>query len=139
MLDPQKFARLAGDKPGFDPRTSVWVPADNRDVPGSQYAAEITTQVPDLRGVFLRGLNKFEERRTRDKDKDPDGDSRVAGSLQLDTNVVYVPQDKQKGGFDLAAATGPAPVAVRIRTTAGEDAEENHPKNVAIYYYIKIN
>jgi hypothetical protein len=142
MLSPQRFARLAGDKPGFDPKTSLWVPADHRDVPGSQYAAEIATQVPDLRGMFLRGLNKSEDSRIRDNDKEPNGDNRVAGESESDESNLHANAyivDDPAPGINLAKATGSAEVGIRIQRLNVGDANETRPKNVAIYYYIKIN
>nr|VFJ56780.1 MAG: hypothetical protein BECKFM1743A_GA0114220_101752 [Candidatus Kentron sp. FM]VFJ56890.1 MAG: hypothetical protein BECKFM1743C_GA0114222_101876 [Candidatus Kentron sp. FM]VFK11502.1 MAG: hypothetical protein BECKFM1743B_GA0114221_101866 [Candidatus Kentron sp. FM] len=43
------------------PNTSLWAPCDGRDITGSGLAGLWAghTNAPDLRGVFLRGLNQF--------------------------------------------------------------------------------
>nr|VFJ98120.1 MAG: hypothetical protein BECKLFY1418A_GA0070994_10791 [Candidatus Kentron sp. LFY] len=76
MLEWQKFAKVAGDKviliggkPTFDPKRHKWSPCDGRDIEGSELAKHIPAKdapgspryvAPDLRGVFLRGLNRFD-------------------------------------------------------------------------------
>jgi hypothetical protein len=57
MLKSDVFAKIVGDPLLFDSRKSRWAIADKRDVAGSVYGKKIATQVPDLRGMFLRGLN----------------------------------------------------------------------------------
>jgi hypothetical protein len=74
VIEPQKFVRFAGDKPGFDAHNSTWVPADGREVSGSFYSEEVSSVVPDLRAMFLRGLNWSEPERVRTGEwADPDG------------------------------------------------------------------
>ena len=57
MLPPHEFLDLVSDK-----NSKNWVPADGRAVEGSKYK-KITgnPRVPDLRGMFIRGLNKLNE------------------------------------------------------------------------------
>jgi hypothetical protein len=122
---------------------SKWAPADGRNVVGSLYES-LTGQVllPDLRGMFLRGLNQFDGVNKRsDGREDKDGDNRRAGDFQINntkldniyrTNVQAFygtnssPYGLQSGGG------GPVPGPML-------GAEETRPNNVAVYYYIKIN
>jgi len=56
-LEPHDFKSIVGDSGGSD-----WVPADGRLAKDSEYY-KITgnPRVPDMRAMFLRGLNKFDE------------------------------------------------------------------------------
>lgn len=67
MLHPGQFADKVGDpSPSlFDPNTNKWAPVDGREVFGSKYSKELTLTLPDLRGMFIRGLNYFENRDLR--------------------------------------------------------------------------
>ena len=68
VLPPVQFARGA--------QLGSWVPADGRSVVSTTKFAQITgkSKVPDLRGLFLRGLNAFASDNPRtDQFKDPDG------------------------------------------------------------------
>jgi hypothetical protein len=145
VLTPRDFARVAGDSGDFDPRTSAWVPADSRGVSGSDYARRVSTVVPDLRGMFLRGLNHSDTNQVRsDGNQDPDGAGRTAGHYQPDGfkqhshtyDRSYYPGAGKSGGGppDVHAAHQPQETG-----PAGGTAQETRPKNVAVHYYIKIN
>lgn len=61
-LDFEKFSELTNnfDEGNFNPKTSIWAPADGRSVDGSRYRIEFQqVKVPDLRGQFIRGKNEF--------------------------------------------------------------------------------
>lgn len=93
MLAPKDFARMVGDETNFDTRKAQWVPADGRSVAGSKYASAVTSTAPDVRGVFVRGLNFSEPDRDRAKSEpvwaDPDS-GRQPGSLQSDSIKEHV-------------------------------------------------
>jgi len=60
----------------------IWVPADGAKVPRSSKYYELAekSKLPDMRGMFLRGLNAFEKDNPQDEEKkDPEGDSRKPG------------------------------------------------------------
>lgn len=154
--------KVAG--PVWDARSSKWAPADGRDVTGSALAQIVGAQrVPDLRGVFLRGLNQFDRSEPTPVDGTrSDPDVRSAGDYQQDNFKAH---DHGGGnhthstGLWRAAATDWNGVVFRtdnntnmkyatnpeaVTTPSGpiitsEGGAETRPKNVAMYYYIKIN
>lgn len=128
-------------------RKSKWAPCDGRPIPYSKYSILASqTNAPDLRGVFLRGLNSFDSSYTiqptdtsqLNPDKTP------AGIYQKDlvghhshlvepSGTVVV-----RGGNILAGNGGPA-FSDGTVTIKENEGNETRPKNVSIYYYIKIN
>jgi hypothetical protein len=64
MLQFEKFQNVAGN---------TWKPADGRKVSTTSKYATLTgnTTLPDLRGMFLRGLNQFDPSRREEKVQDP--------------------------------------------------------------------
>jgi hypothetical protein len=150
-------------------RYSKWAPADGRPVPNSKFVtAASQLNIPDLRGMFMRGLNSFDSDEIAAVDpnrKDPD--SRSRGSFQSDGfkshnhggrtgndspdhthflpgykfNASYGGQNSQwlgrpNNGNDYhtdGASTR------HQHDISSEGGNETRPKNVAIYYYIRIN
>ncbi len=107
---------------------------------------------PDLRGLFLRGLNVMETTGAPpipypQSYNDPDGASRTVGDFQADefkehahvyqyfTNSIITDmsndKDQRKCSFGDTQALE--------TTTAGTGAQETRPRNVSIYYYMRIN
>jgi hypothetical protein len=140
--------------------SSKWAPCDGRDVTTSAFAKHSgASRVPDLRGMFLRGLNTFDYtppatvNPINPSQRDPE--DRVPGSFQGDDNKSHrhnteVAADMvgtPDGGGDVGPGTEPhnsywrgnrgVPVKAMPTTLSGNN--ESRPKNVAVYYYIKIN
>jgi hypothetical protein len=145
MLAPRDFARLVGDNTNFDTRTAQWVPADGRPVSGSKYASAATSTAPDLRGVFVRGLNYSEPDRDRSRqepqwaDTDPE---RRPGSLQSDSlqqHAVVFPGRHQV----LTGNTGFWTLSPQVYNGAASvpvtGDRETRPRNIALFHYVKIN
>lgn len=125
-----------------------WVLADGRLAEGSRYAALTgSNTLPDLRGMFLRGMNGARE------DGDPDL-SRTPGSKQLDENIRITAMNRRHTGHN--PSDHPSNMSVPssgwsswITTGDGSahenglrvfvSGEETRPKNISVYYYIKIN
>lgn len=159
MLPPEAYAREVGDSVPFDSARSRWAPADGRsiegsdlarkaerhgwDVPGQRDRGRVTA--PDLRGVFVRGLNRFDgvmgER--HEDEGDPNGAGRTPGSWQ--------PDGLKGHSHPLVAARGSRHEAISSRKSgrrgkAGVVVEsgpyggaETRPRNTAVYYYVRIN
>ncbi len=121
-----------------------WVLADGRAVPGTMFEQLVGPKVPDLRGVFLRGINSG---RT-DEYKDPDGE-RIPGALQKDAlqdhvhNTGLNPRtDWPSSGYAATKVPASAEGTLNKKTGGVENASaasETRPKNAAIYFYIRVN
>ncbi len=133
---PSMFSPKKMETDNYD---GIWILADGREISinTKYYKKTGSSRVPDLRGMFLRGLN---EGRT-DNWKDPEGDSRGVGSFQEDqlkshSHGVNASYDPIINGptitLDLSQRYRPSSTDV----TGGN---ETRPKNVSVYYYIKIN
>jgi len=153
MLHPSLFANSVGDPSVFDPEKSKWVFADGqKDITNSQYGKLLgnTRFTPDLRGMFLRGLNEGR------KDDKRDPDERKPGDYQEDalqghghkTDALklgrYIDQDTKELGYTSrgGADADTASVTTVTEEKVGEKvnvADETRPKNVGVYFYIKIN
>jgi len=158
MLDFDSFNKLTNnnENTGADVWSfkSKWAPCDGRPVGGSKYnvwAGAVGANAPDLRGVFLRGLNQFapdEPTSVSANQKDPE--TKKAGEFQNDdlkshTHTLKIPQFY---GSSATPAGGPGVAGNNYLTyttstqTTGDathPGDETRPKNVSIYYYIRIN
>lgn len=154
-LDPSQFYDASGsnqNNPGGQwlPNTSIWSPADGRPVPGSKFAAVTGQQdVPDLRGVFLRCLNVIDPAQPialNPSRSDPDGTGRTAGSFQVDGFASHV-HPYNVPNWTVSTGNGPYPDGLtyhggEVNTqyqSAATGGSETRPRNVAVYYYIRIN
>lgn len=162
ILEFEKFQNVAGN---------AWKPADGREVSAKSKYAKLTgnTTLPDLRGMFLRGLNQFDPVKgpRLDKYKDPDGSRRKAGKPQED--ATSLPKNKKnpfKGNavsagdhshiyFKARREGGRSGSNERASSEAGSTGSsgshthtvliidggdsETRPVNIAVVYYIKID
>lgn len=131
LAPPRMKERYGGD----------WVLADGSEVSTTTtfYAITGKTQLPDLRGMFIRGLNADR----KDGKQDPDGDNRVVGEYQADTlqrhahdNVAAGIWGRSFKGEDGSPKTAHEKKDGKTGTTGGT---ETRPRNVALYYYIRID
>jgi len=150
LLSPEQFVLQVGDPEIFDPVVSKWAPADGRDVTGSAFSA-VTSDfaVPDMRGMFLRGLNSGRS----DGLEDPDGRSRSAGDSQIDVfqghshrYEIGLPGADYLGGPFAGVFGTDQLTSFRIQEPATMSqfgtvrfGLETRPRNVSVYHYIKIN
>ncbi len=141
VLDPNQFANQVGDPPVFEMEKSKWTLADGKDLSKTKYATLSTNnnKAPDLRGVFLRGINCGKT----GENCDPDGE-RNPGSFQPDALQKHI--HKITRGADINPnqyrALGSTGGGNEIPTNAPLDArtaDETRPKNIAVYFYIKVN
>ena len=149
MLPPSLFAKVVGDPSVFDPEKSKWVLADKqKDITNSRYGQLLNNRryTPDLRGIFLRGMNEGRI------DGDPD-DNRKPGEIQRDALQKHghettarglkwgepseVPTAKGLGYTSKGNAHAPEAQVTIVKDA--NVADETRPKNAAVYFYIKIN
>ncbi|MBN1609019.1 MAG: hypothetical protein JW940_20495 [Polyangiaceae bacterium] len=159
LLDETEFAAVQG--PG-------WVLADGRDVTGSAYhELGKGTNVPDLRGMFLRGKNNGRE----DELANPEGEFALgevqeAQLAQHGHSVTDPGHDHQapttdgntgsvevasptSGGFDYISAGSPMTSSNDTGITIGNASatsadpaavgDETRPQNVTVNYFIRVN
>lgn len=141
----------------WDPKNSVWSPADGRIVSGSQLES-VTKQenVPDYRGVFMRCQNQIDLKQAStvapiqaDPDNNRDrtviqGDAfrshahpasgRITGNI-TGSNTTH---DCSEGGDKFNSDPNFPDRNVAVTVYPSGDAE-TRPKNASVYYYVKIN
>jgi len=124
---------------------SKWAPCDGRPIVHSQYS-DFTGEpnVPDLRGVFLRGLNSFDPFMTK-QPQNPNQlnpDNTPLGVYQEDAfkshrhDIMNVPTGTSVG---FGSNFNGVPNGLRTYNTEPSGEKETRPKNVSVYYYIRIN
>jgi len=148
MLNENQFKAQVGDPSTFSSSSSKWTLADGRAIPGSAYST-VTSQpnAPDLRGMFLRGLNVGRS----DGKQDPEGGSRSIGHYQADMVITH---NHKNGSYDrLMKADGYSTMGGGVDNTFNGlevnlynsaiiqpyGGTETRPKNIAVNYYIRIN
>jgi hypothetical protein len=144
LLPPHKFLS--------EINKGKWIAADGQEIPrhSSYFKMSGRQRSPDLRGMFLRGLNTFESGQPPRQDglEDPDGGIRTAGDFQIDEIKAH----KHTIGINGTDTTTMVPGTQRLAHFrndaygAGESkqtnlygAKETRPKNIAVYFYLKIN
>ncbi len=153
----------------WSPRYSKWAPADGRAIPESSLARLSTRpNAPDLRGVFVRGLNRFDPEESQAVPADrSDPEPREVGSFEGEgfkahshagtTGADNPDHTHTFVGYRFGADGGGQPTQTLgipwngfSGTTTGASTRHQHPiapdggletrpKNVALYYYIRIN
>lgn len=146
LVAPDIFSQLLGDSAPFEAHKSLWILADGREVPGSRYAQLLAaTKVPDLRGMFLRGVNGSRH----DGKEDPDEGARRVGDYQADAlakhthpfEYLSVGGAREAPEGSVQAGAGWPRQWVTNSATKEQDvgASETRPRNIAVFYYVRIN
>ncbi|EUB95584.1 hypothetical protein PMI07_002072 [Rhizobium sp. CF080] len=154
VLTPEDFASAIGESVGWQINRRTWVLADGRAVEGTKYAIDTKGKsVPDLRGIFLRGIDpssgrvagSIEDSATALPRSSPfSGVTDAGGEHTHPLGAARSTVDRYNAGgtnyWTISARdTGPAGSHFHnVSISAGGDPE-TRPKNVGIYYYIKIN
>ncbi len=134
------------EAPAFLPTTSTYAPCDGRPILNSRLNTLTGVAVaPDLRGRFLRGLNQFynlgEAVQIPPGSNDPD--ARFLGSFQSDDFKSHVHENIPGASYQeyrLGEPETTIGLAKAINATSGaKGGAETRPKNIAVYYYVKIN
>lgn len=144
MVQPHVFLSTNSGK--------LWLPSDGRSVPKTSLYYKLTGQakLPDLRGMFLRGVNQFEKGAPRKDGREDPVENRQPGSYQSDefkthnhTANMEIGGEPTNGGAQAQEAAGAHGRVGTMYTSSGlinsRGGEETRPKNVAVYYYVKIN
>ena len=135
MLPPEKLEKQYG---------RIWVLADGSRVSQSTSYVKITGKsvLPDLRGVFIRGLNLGRQ----DGKEDPNGANRKSGDYQPDDFKSHTHQERPAGSgqwFELYKRQGSwgneRDGNILGPQTGPKGGSETRPKIIAVYYYIKVN
>lgn len=150
LLPPDVHTSVVGDPSVFDPLVSKWVLADGKvDISQTRYGKLTSKQfTPDLRGVFLRGINLGRE----DEYKDPDGERQpgVPQKFAIQNHNHQVPihyhENAEGGGWGMIHNADYAYGIHRGRTydlysdTDNKNiADETRPSNAAVFRYLKVN
>lgn len=119
-----------------------WVLADGTGISTSSKLFKITGKIklPDLRGMFIRGLNVSKK---TGEQRDFDGNARVVGDYQTDLIKKHKHKYKSAARKEVSGKGSSSPFAWNTDTYTTEyninGGSETRPKNIALYYYIKIN
>lgn len=152
VLHYDDFLEVNGYQRTTDTRKVKWVPCDGRSVAGSRYARTSNgSHVPDLRGVFLRGANMYEVPgyNPNPNNKQLNPENKRAGEFQEDAIVNH---KHTMNLFKHGYAWGSANDGVSSNEDRGNNqlqkkstdenvngASETRPKNITVYFYLKIN
>lgn len=152
VLNYDQLCHVIGENALIKNATSSYVPCDGRNISGSKLSqATGKNEVPDLRGKFIRGLNVLysvgqPEPFRPDQNGDPQ-DNRVVGDYQHDELGAHTHTASSTGGFAHSQS------GMGIQSNSGHEVQfiapdiaispaggiETRPRNVSVYYYIKIN
>jgi hypothetical protein len=147
VLHFDQLCQAMNENPAFKAATSTFCPCDGRSITGSQLAKGTNIKdAVDLRGRFIRGLNEIYSADAPVLDihsADEDGTLRKVGDYQADLFKNHSHQSRTGSGFN--AGGGGAPYArndagfnVLTETTLA-GGSETRPRNIALYFYMKIN
>jgi len=158
LLTPDEFRKAVNDDENWDPQKSRWTLADDKGkIPGTEWAKLTNNSpIPDLRGMFLRGVNHGRNDGNQDSAINRTQGSFQQDSLQNHSHRVVVPSGFTHFVMFIADGRGgPAgsprqwdevdPQRIIKGPVAYDGIEpprvdvETRPKNVAVYYYLKIN
>lgn len=136
-IAPKEFDKLVGNPDVFDAKKTTWALADGRDVSGSKFSVLTgKSAIPDLRGMFLRGLNVGRA----DGKEDPDGEARDPWIDQGDEIRSHTHTITAASGIDgNRSGQQDALYGAHPSQTGPTGGKETRPKNMAVYFYLRIN
>ena len=152
VLHYDEFLEINGYQRTIDTSKVIWVPCDGRAVSGSKYATSQNGKyAPDLRGVFLRGINDYDvpgyNPNSNPKQLNPE--DKKANEFQNDSikrhshtlNLFKFPYAWGKATDGVCSNEyKPTNGLKQVETDENIDGKnETRQKNITVYYYLKIN
>lgn len=145
ILSYRAFLKANNLEEEMDMSKAIWIPCDGRQINASVYSN--FGIVPDLRGLFLRCVNDFGVNGAGDLEGNNKNPEQIAaGHVQMDalkshSHLVGKPahvggSTGERGVENFAMELLPRTTPIVTSATGGE---ETRPKNMSVYYYIKIN
>ena len=122
----------------MDTVNEIWVLADGRTATIEYFQATGNSNIPDLRGMFLRGLNEGRDDGKEDPDPDFEGNIRSAGSYQTDEFKSHSHTEDLSTGDNVNIFSGGSLGGNHIVQTGITGGNESRPRNMAIFWYVKV-
>ncbi|QHC84714.1 hypothetical protein AS589_07900 [Empedobacter brevis] len=158
LLNYNDFLKLNGLEYDSDINKVIWVPCDGRNIGTAEgtYGAYSGGKAPDLRGLFLRSVNDMGAYNATVPTPIQDNlnpEKKQAGQTQMDAFQGHKHIDSNKIAENYGKESPNTPkqrhnvTGAQLAETAGNiDAGygnprlsiETRPKNISVYYYIKI-
>ena len=154
LLVYNDFLRLNGLDYESDINKVIWVPCDGRNIGIEEetYGAYSGGKAPDLRGLFLRSVNDmgaYNATVPTPNNSNLNPENKKAGQIQPDAiknhshTISYQSSQKHShtdGGSNFHAYSQQHSNGNGNKTTNGTNGgqQETRPKNISVYYYIKI-
>ncbi|MDI1233940.1 MAG: hypothetical protein PSX81_06650 [bacterium] len=152
VLNYDQFCHEIGENPAMNAARSSYSPCDGRLIVGSQLEIRTNhniTKAPDLRGKFMRGLNVIY---SPGEPIDP-FDPNTTGDPQANRVVMdYQGDEVKKHSHSMQGSAincgAPPPSYMIINNTPAPTynqasldygGDETRPRNISVYFYIKIN
>jgi len=150
LLNYKEFLEVNGLSLPKNEQNAIWVPCDGRQIGKNKgtYGAFFEGVVPDLRGLFLRGVNDMGNAHSTtphqiQKHKNPD--NKHAGEFQADEFKEH----RHKGSYGYYKPAGVGGESFHLVSSKNgqgrndwsvqpDGGHETRPKNLTVYYYIKI-
>ena len=129
---------VIGTMTPMDTVNEIWVLADGRTATTEYFQATGNSNIPDLRGMFLRGLNEGRVDGKEDPDPDFEGNVRVAGSYQADELKSHAHTEDLSTGDNSDTFSGGSYGGRNIVNTGATGGNESRPRNMAVYWYVKV-
>lgn len=145
LLNYNDFLALNGLDFEGDINKVIWVPCDGRQIGTEEgtYGAFSGGEAPDLRGLFLRAVNDmgaYNPTVPTPKSENLNPENKKSGQIQQDLFeshdhgiTTYNDKYPRSGGsvYDMWRND-------KATRTTKEGGSETRPKNISVYYYIKI-
>lgn len=129
---------IIGTMTPIDTVNEIWVLADGRTATTEYFQATGNANVPDIRGLFLRGLNVGRSDGKEDPDPDFEGNVRIAGSYQADSLKSHSHTEDLSTGDNVNIFGGGSFGGNHIVNTGATGGNETRPKNMAVFWYVKV-